>query len=235
VVKVKCKIEFLISLLPIKPIRVACRSAVRRSQPPVLLFYNLIRRITHHRPLSPTSPADSSPHHLAETIAPPPESRADHAPRLSSTVSPPPTSRFAGAGHVPGISSAASPPPGPGARHRVAPQGVVADVPPPRGRLPQQPPVRLRVHLQLRRLHADAVASSPVQDEQQQEEWRCCPRPWEQDRLGGCRHCVVRDWLSEISLSSSFFSFLVQSAMALLSLCTGSLLFLDGENREALL
>jgi hypothetical protein len=36
------------------------------------------------------------------------------------------------------------------------------------------------------------------------------------------------------SLSSSFFSFLVQSAMALLSLCTGSLLFLDGGNREAL-
>jgi hypothetical protein len=91
--------------------------------------------------------------------------------------------------------------PGPGARHHVAPQGVVADVPPPRGRLPQQPPVRLRVHLQLRRLHADAVASSPVQDEQQEEEeWRCCPRPWEQDRLGGCRHCVVRDWLTEISL-----------------------------------
>lgn len=136
---------------------------------------------------------------------------------------------------MPGISSAASPPPGPGARHHVAPQGVVADVPPPRGRLPQQPPVRLRVHLQLRRLHADAVASSPVQDEQQQEEeWRCCPRPWEQDRLGGCRHCVVRDWLTEISLSLALsFLFLFRVPWGF-SLCTGSLLFLDGGNREAL-
>jgi hypothetical protein len=51
------------SLLPIKPLRVACRSAVRRSQPPVLLFCNLIRTITHHRPLSRShQPAPQTAH-----------------------------------------------------------------------------------------------------------------------------------------------------------------------------